>query len=101
VLSDPSRIAGSSLLLKELRSDVLKCFELDGIAAGVEEKHGRLFAGLSAKTNAGLDDESDTGIFQLARELIPIRHLQHRAEVRYRHIVIVDDIRVLHGRSRR
>jgi len=86
------------LLLKQLRFDVLERFELDGIAAGIQEKHGGLFAGLPAEANTGFDDESHTGLFQLARELIPNWKFQNCAEVRHRNIVIVDDIRVLHWR---
>jgi hypothetical protein len=36
-------------------------FELEGVAGGIEEEHGGLFADLAFEAGVGLDDEFDFG----------------------------------------
>ena len=48
------------LLCEEL-ADVGEGFELEGVAGGIEEEHGCLFANLTLEADAGLDDKGDAG----------------------------------------
>ena len=48
-------------LFREEVAGVGEGFELEGVAGGVEEEHGGLFAELAFEADLGLDDEGDVG----------------------------------------
>ena len=52
-----AKIAAARGLLREQLPDVTECLELQGVTAGIEQEHGRLFADLAFKANAGFNDE--------------------------------------------
>jgi hypothetical protein len=81
------------LFCKEL-IDVLEGFELEGIAGGVEEEHGRLFAGQAFETDIGFDDEMDGSGFQPAFEVVPFVPVEDYAIVWYGDIVTINRIGV-------
>ena len=81
------------LFCKEL-VDVLEGFELEGIAGGVEEEHGRLFAGQAFETDIRFDDKMDGPGFQPAFEVVPFVPVEDDAIVWYGYIVTVYGVRV-------
>jgi len=68
---------------------ILEGLELQGIAAGVKEKHCRLLPDLALEADMGLDDEADPCCGQLVSQLLPFGHRQHHAEMAYRHVVTI------------
>jgi hypothetical protein len=81
------------LFCKEL-VDVLEGFELEGIAGGVEEEHGRLFAGQAFETYIRFDDEFDGSGFQPAFEVVPFVPVEDDAIVWYGYIVTINGVGV-------
>src|SRR5262245_10330130 len=81
-----------NLSREQLARDVAECLELERIAARVGEEHRRLLAGQSLEANMRLDDEIRAGLLQARGEGLPVRHLEHHAEVRHRHVVAVDRV---------
>ncbi len=49
------------MLFGEELGEVGEGFELEGVAGGVEEEHGGLFADLAFEAGVGFDDEGDVG----------------------------------------
>ena len=83
---------GGWLDRKKLRLDVLKGFELERVAGGVEKEHGRLFAGLALESGVGLDDEFNTMPLHTLRQVRPLRRPQNHPTVRHRHAMPIDRI---------
>ena len=54
-------VAGGDVLSREDLPVVCECFELERIAAGVEEEHRVLLARLPFETDMGFDHEGHTG----------------------------------------
>ena len=79
-----------SLLLREQILNMLKRFELDGVARRVEEEHSRLFARFAFEADVRFDDEFGIGGGETRGELVPLLHGEHNAEVTARNIVAVD-----------
>src|SRR5262245_8680524 len=84
-----------NLSSEQLARDVAESLELERIAARVGQEHRRLLAGLSPEANVRLDDERRAGLPQARGEGLPVRHLEHHAEVRHGHVMAVD--RVVRG----
>jgi hypothetical protein len=81
------------MMLQSLREQlrrILERFELECISRGIEQEHCRLLADLATETNAGFDNEADSGITQACRERMPLGPIKHDAEVRHRHIFSID-----------
>jgi hypothetical protein len=77
---------------EQLRFDVLKCFELERIAGGIEEEHRGLFAGLTLEARVRLDDEFDAVAPDPFGQFGPLSRPQHHATVRYRNTLSVDRV---------
>ena len=75
---------------------MLKRLELDGVAGGVEEEHGGLFAGFAFEANVRFDDEVGAGGLQAIGEFMPLLHGEHDAEVTTGDVVAVDLRRLCH-----
>ena len=69
---------------------MLKRLELDGVAGGVEEEQGGLFAGFAFETDVWLDDEVGAGGLQTLGEFVPLLHGEHDAEMTAGNVVAVD-----------
>ena len=65
-------------------------FHLQRVAAGVTEEHRSLFAGLSLEADGRRDREFGACGLEPFRQVLPVRHRQHHAEMRHRHAVPVD-----------
>ena len=72
--------------------DVLGGFEFEGVAGGVEEEHGCLFARKAFEADIGFDDEFDTFFFQAPFEPVPVFPIQYDSIVRHGYIMTVDGI---------
>jgi hypothetical protein len=81
------------LLSEQLFLDVLESFDFDGIAAGIQEEHGALFAGLAFESHVRLDDERDLRTAQFLLEDIEVEEIEDRAEVWDGNAVTVGDVR--------
>lgn len=79
---------------EQLRFDILKGLEFQGVAAGIEKKHGGLFARLPLEADVGLDDEFDVVFAQSIREGLPAVHSKDDAEMRDGDAVTIDGIHV-------
>jgi hypothetical protein len=55
--------------------------ELEGVAGGVEEEHGGLFAGLAFEAGVGFDDKFDIGRADAFGQLLPVGGGEDDAEV--------------------
>ena len=80
------------LFCEQLIANVAKCFELDRISARVQEKHRRLLAHLSFETRVRFNHETNPGTPQPLRKRIESRNLEHRAKMRHRNIMAIDNI---------
>src|SRR6185312_5266116 len=78
---------------REQRVDVREGLELERIAERIEQEHRRLLARLVLEAHVRLDDEAHAAVRELSRERFPRRHVEHRAEVPYRHVLAVDQAR--------
>ncbi len=79
-------------LLGEELGEVGEGFELEGVAGGVEEEHGGLFADLAFEAGIGLDDEVDVGRAGAFGELLPVGGREDDAEVGDGDVVAVDRV---------
>jgi hypothetical protein len=79
------------LLCKEL-ADIGEGFEFEGIACGIEEEHGCLFADFAFEADVGLDDKSGSGVAETLGESFPLLHREDYTEVRDGDVVAVDGI---------
>src|SRR5690606_14789940 len=84
----------SRALLGEQLAQILERLEFQGIAAGIEQEHGRLLAHLALEAHIGLDDELRTEGLQAFRQGFPLIPFQDDAEMRHRHVVSVHRIGV-------
>ena len=75
-----------------MRDLIVEGLEFQRIAAGIEKKEGRLFAGLAFETDIGLDDERNFLLLQFCRKFFPFRHGQDRTKMAHRHVVAVNMI---------
>ena len=80
-----------SLLGEELFLNVFEGFDLDGVAAGIQEEHGALFAGLAFESYVGLYDKWNARFTQLCFKDVEVEKIEDGAEMRDRNAVTVDD----------
>src|SRR5690606_31716290 len=78
------------VLLGEQGVEILEGLELQRIARRVEEEHGGLLARFALEAHIGFDHEPGAGVLQLLGQRFPDGHLEDRAKMAYRHIVIID-----------
>src|SRR5690606_16148523 len=80
-------------LLREDLCLVLEGLEFEGVARGVEEEHGCLFAGLAAEADVGFDHEGDARRPEPVRQRMPVVPVEDEAEMGNRNMVAVDLVR--------
>lgn len=88
-LQSPTRT--DSLPCEEL-PEVVERLEFQGIAGRIVKEHRRLLAHLPPEADMGLDHERDPGLRHPVSQRPPIRHRQHDAKMRHRHVMAVDGI---------
>jgi hypothetical protein len=66
-------VVSFGLFGKQLRA-IGECLELQHIAAGIEQKHGCLFTGLTLKAYVQFDYEARAGCLQAVGQCIPLVH---------------------------
>ena len=77
------------LLSRKQLADIGEGFQLDGVAGGVVEEHGRLLAGLALETDIGRNQEIDLA-FKARGHRLPVGHWQDEAEMAHGHAVAVN-----------
>ena len=83
----------SGLLGEEL-AEICKRFEFEGVAGGVEEEHGGLFADFALEAGVWLYDEGDACGFQSLRQGFPVGLGEDDAEVGDWNIVSINCVAV-------
>ena len=86
---------------REQPSKVAKRLELEGVAAGVAEEHGRLLAHLALEACARLDDELHPEASEPVGECGPLRGPQHDAAMWHGHAVAIHQIEMTCERALR
>src|SRR3954467_6313590 len=66
--------------------------DLERVAGGVAEEHRRLLAGLAPEAHCRRDREIESAGPEPGSQPFPVRHREHRSEMRHRHLVAVDRV---------